>query len=119
MSPLSSFKIPSIKLGRNESSLEYIFLQLSPIIDEELVKATYTKKGDWKPLVFIFSDNDSVINITREEAKSIHHKCGRIIVCTTKDSVNGENYKNITETILSIESFDKLTIKCKHSVKHV
>ena len=111
LSPLSSFKIPSIKLGRNESSLEYIFLQLSPIIDDELVKTTCTKKGDWKPLVFIFSDNDSVINITREEAESIHHKCGRIIVCTTKDSVNGKNYKNITETILSIESFDKLTIK--------
>ena len=111
LSPLSSFKIPSIKLGRNESSLEYIFLQLSPIIDDELVKTTSTKRGDWKPLVFIFSDNDSVINITREEAESVHHKCGRIIVCTTKDSVNGENYKNITETILSIESFDKLTIK--------
>ena len=111
LSPLSSFKIPSIKLGRNESSLEYIFLQLSPIIDDELIKTTSEKIGDWKPLVFIFSDNDSVINITREEAESIYHKCGRIIVCTNKDSINGENYKNITETILSIESLDKLTIK--------
>ena len=111
LSPLSSFKIPSIKLGRNESSLEYIFLQLSPIIDDELIKTTSEKIGDWKPLVFIFSDNDSVINITREEAESIYHKCGRIIVCTNKDSINGENYKNITETMLSIESLDKLTIK--------
>ena len=111
LSPLSSFKVPPIKLGTKESSLEQTFLQLSPIIDDELIKTTSEKKGDWKPLVFIFSDNDSVINITREEAESIYHKCGRIVVCTNKDSINGENYKNITETILSIESFDKLTIK--------
>lgn len=111
LSPLSSFKIPPINLGTKESSLEQTFLQLSPIIDDELIKTTSEKKGDWKPLVFIFSDNDSVINITREEAESIYHKCGRIVVCTNKDSINGENYKNITETILSIESLDKLTIK--------
>lgn len=111
LSPLSSFKVPPIKLGTKESSLEQTFLQLSPIIDDELIKTTSEKKGDWKPLVFIFSDNDSVINITREEAESIYHKCGRIVVCTNKDSINGENYKNITETILSIESLDKLTIK--------
>lgn len=111
LSPLSSFKIPPIKLGTKESSLDQTFLQLSPIIDDELIKTTSEKKGDWKPLVFIFSDNDSVINITREEAESIYHKCGRIVICTNKDSINGENYKNITETILSIESLDKLTIK--------
>lgn len=110
LSPLSSFKIPFIKLGKNESSLDKTLLQLTAIIDDELVKST-CEKSDWKPMVFIFTDNDSVINITKEEVESICQKCGQIIVCTYKDSVNIENYKNITETILSIESFDKLTIK--------
>ena len=45
LSPLPSFKIPPIKLGTKESSLEQAFLQLSPIIDDELIKTTSEKKA--------------------------------------------------------------------------
>lgn len=110
LSPLTSFKMPSIKIGKPESSLGHTFLQLTTIIDNELIKTTCEQKGDWKPLVFIFTDNDSVIHITKEE-ELICHKSGRIIICTNKDSVNSNKYKKITDLILPIESLDKQIIK--------
>ena len=111
LSSLSSFKIPALKKGEQVASLDQALLQLTEIIDDEIIKTNCNKLGDWKPLIFIFSDNDSVINITREEAESIHHKCGRFIICTPKDSVNRKYYSNITEIILLIESLDKQIIK--------
>ena len=110
LSPLTSFKMPSIKIGKQESSLGHTFLQLTTIIDNELIKTTCEQKGDWKPLIFIFTDNESVIHITKEE-ELICHKSGRIIICTKKDSVNSNKYKKITDLILPIESLDKQIIK--------
>lgn len=107
LSPLKSFKMPSIKIGKQESSLGHTLLQLTTIIDNELIKNTYEQKGDWKPLIFIFTANDSVIDITEEVEELICHKCGRIIICTKTDSVNLGKYKKITEVILPIESLDK------------
>ncbi|MBO5471368.1 MAG: TIR domain-containing protein [Bacteroidales bacterium] len=107
LSPLTSFKMPSIKIGKQESSLGHTLLQLTTIIDNELIKNTYEQKGDWKPLIFIFTANDSVIDITEEVEELICHKCGRIIICTRTDSVNLGKYKKITEVILPIESLDK------------
>ena len=107
LSPLISFKMPSIKIGKQESSLGHTLLQLTKIIDNELIKNTYEQKGDWKPLIFIFTANDSVIDITEEVEELICHKCGRIIICTKTDSVNLGKYKKITEVILPIESLDK------------
>ncbi len=107
LSPLTSFKMPSIKIGKQESSLGHTLLQLTTIIDNELIKNTYEQKGDWKPLIFIFTANDSVIDITEEVEELICHKCGRIIICTKTDSANLGKYKKITEVILPIESLDK------------
>ena len=107
LSPLTSFKMPSIKIGKQESSLGHTLLQLTTIIDNELIKNTYEQKGDWKPLIFIFTANDSVIDITKEVEELICHKCGRIIICTKTDSVNLGKYKKIAEVILPIESLDK------------
>lgn len=111
LSPLPSFKIPPIKLGTKESLLEQAFLQLSPIIDNEIIKTTCEQKGDWKPLMFIFTENDSVINITKEVQELIWDKWGRIIICTKTDSVNSNKYKKITDLILPLESLDKQIIK--------
>lgn len=110
LSPLTSFKLPSIKIGKQESPLGHTLLQLTTIIDNELIKTTCEQKGDWKPLIFIFTDNDSVIHITKEE-ELICHKLGRIIICTKTDSVNSNKYKKITDLILPIESLDKQIIK--------
>ena len=110
LSPLTSFTTPSIKIGKQESSLGHTLLQLTTIIDNELIKSTCEQKGDWKPLIFIFTANDSVIDITEEVEDLICHKCGRIIICAKTDSVNLGKYKKITEVILPIESLDKHTI---------
>ena len=110
LSPLTSFTTPSIKIGKQESSLGHTLLQLATIIDNELIKSTCEQKGDWKPLIFIFTANDSVIDITEEVEDLICHKCGRIIICAKTDSVNLGKYKKITEVILPIESLDKQTI---------
>ena len=111
LSPLQSFNPSSVKIGTHTSSLGNALLQLSEIIDNELIKTTYEQKGDWKPLIFIFTANDSVIHITKEVEELICHKCGRIIICTKTDSVNSDKYKKITDLILPIEPLDKQIIK--------
>lgn len=111
LSPLQSFNPSSVKIGTHTSSLGNALLQLSAIIDNELIKNTYEQEGDWKPLIFIFTANDSVIHITKEVEELICHKCGRIIICTKTDSVNSDKYKKITDLILPIEPLDKQIIK--------
>ena len=111
LSPLSSFKIPTIKKGEQVASLDQALLQLTTIIDNELIKTTCEQIGDWRPLMFIFTENDFVINITKEVQELIWDKWGRIIICTKTDSVNPENYKKITSVILPIEFLDKQMIK--------
>ena len=111
LSPLQSFNPSSVKIGTHTSSLGNALLQLSAIIDNELIKTTYEQIGDWKPLIFIFTANDSVIHITKEVEELICHKCGRIIICTKTDSVNSDKYKKITDLILPIEPLDKQIIK--------
>lgn len=111
LSPLQSFNPSSVKIGTHTSSLGNALLQLSEIIDNELIKTTYEQKGDWKPLIFIFTVNDSVIHITKEVEELICHKCGRIVICTKTDSVNSDKYKKITDLILPIEPIDKQIIK--------
>ncbi len=111
LSPLQSFNPSSVKIGTHTSSLGNVLLQLSAIIDNELIINTYEQEGDWKPLIFIFTANDSVIHITKEVEELICHKCGRIIICTKTDSVNSDKYKKITDLILPIEPLDKQIIK--------
>ena len=111
LSPLQSFNPASVKIGTHTSSLGNALLQLSAIIDNELIKTTYEQIGDWKPLIFIFTANDSVIHITKEVEELICHKCGRIIICTKTDSVSSDKYKKITDLILPIEPLDKQIIK--------
>ena len=111
LSPLQSFNPSSVKIGTHTSSLGNALLQLSAIIDNELIKNTYEQEGDWKPLIFIFTANDSVIHITKEVEELICHKCGRIIICTKTDSVNSDKYEKITDLILPIEPLDKQIIK--------
>ena len=111
LSPLSSFIMPSIKIEKQASSLGHALLQLTTIIDNELFKNNYKQICYQKPFIFILTDNDSVVNITKETRESVCYKHGKIIICTKKDSVNSDQYKNITNNILPIESLDKQTIK--------
>lgn len=111
LSPLQSFKIPTIKIGKHTASFNHALLQLSAIIDNELIKNTYEQKGDWKPIIFILTDKDNIIKITKEVEELVCDKCGRIIICIETESVNLDKYRKITDVILPIESLDKHIIK--------
>ena len=111
LSPLSSFIMPSIKIDKQASSLGHALLQLTTIIDNELFKNTCKQTSYLKPFIFILTDNDSVVNITKETRESVCYKHGKIIICTKCDSVNRDEYKNIANIIFPIESLDKHTIK--------
>lgn len=110
LSPLSSFTMPTLTTREHESSISEALVQLITIIDNNRLPITSNNIGDWKPLVFIFSDNDSVINVAKEMEDQLRSACEKVIVCSNNDSINIDRYKKISDIILPIDSFNKATI---------
>ena len=83
---------------------------LADTIDKEVVKTTTEMKGDWKPLVFIMSDGRSGDSITKAMSAIDKKKLGFVIACAAGRDSNIEALREITETVVKLESMDRETI---------
>ena len=83
---------------------------LADTIDREVVKTTTEMKGDWKPLVFIMSDGKSGDSITKAMSAIDKKKLGFVIACAAGKESNVEVLREITETVVRLESMDRETI---------
>ncbi|MDN5480974.1 MAG: VWA domain-containing protein, partial [Chryseobacterium sp.] len=86
-----SFYPPKIPIGSG-TSLSQGLIKVMDCIDRDIVKTTYERKGDWKPIVFLFTDgvptDDATKAIERWNNK-YHGKTNTIAVSIGENT----NYK--------------------------
>lgn len=77
-------------------------------IDQEVVRTTHERKGDWMPILFIMTDGKpSDIQLYRQMILEIKkRKFSSIIACAAGPLAKPEYLKEITDNVISLETTD-------------
>ena len=68
-----------------------------------MIKGTAEQKGDWKPLVFIFTDGEPTDN-WQKGVDEIKKRKAMIVACGAGHNVNQNTLKQITESVVLIST---------------
>lgn len=103
-----TFYPPKIPIGSG-TSLSTGLQELMTSMDREIVKTTYEKKGDWKPIVFLFTDGiptDSSDTAIKKWNENYRRKCNLIAISIGKNT----NYHLLGKLTDNVLLFDNSTI---------
>lgn len=96
-----TFYPPKIPIGSG-TSLSSGLKELMSCFDKDIIKTTYEKKGDWKPIVFLFTDgiptDDSSAEI-KNWNENYRKKCNLIAISIGKNT-NYNLLGQLTENVL-------------------
>lgn len=110
LTELSMFQMPNITANGATSLGEALSL-LAQRIDTEVQKSTAETKGDWRPLVFIMTDGAPTDNWERGLDDFKKAKCAMVVACAAGQNAQTKVLKKITETVVSLDTADSMTIK--------
>ncbi|MBD5269665.1 MAG: VWA domain-containing protein [Bacteroides sp.] len=110
LTELSAFQQPNIQASGCTALGEALSL-LAERADQEVVKTTAEKKGDWKPLVFIMTDGEPTDDLNKGIADFKKGKWGMVVACAAGAGANTDTLKKITECVVSLDTADSATIK--------
>lgn len=110
LTDLVSFQLPQIKAG-GWTALGAALSLLSDCIKEEVVTGSKEVKGDWKPIVFLFTDGGASdkIQVGIEALKQV--KIANIVACAAGAKAKKAQLLKITPNVLSLSSVDPESIK--------
>lgn len=96
-----TFYPPKIPIGSG-TSLSTGLQELMTAIDKEIVKTTYEKKGDWKPIIFLFTDGIPTDNTdaTIKKWNDNYRKRCNLIAISIGENTNYNLLGQLTENVL-------------------
>lgn len=107
-----SFYPPKIPVGSGTSLSKGLFTVMD-CIDKEVVKTTYERKGDWKPIVFLFTDgiptDDATTAIDRWN-KNYNGKANTVAV-SIGDNTNHKLLGSLSDHVLLFKNTDENSYK--------
>lgn len=105
LTELMQFREPEISAG-GATALGGALNVLIDCVNNEVRKSTDTKKGDWRPLVFILTDGSptdiETFNEAAQRIKSL--KVANIIACAAGSNAKTSYLKQITESVLMMNT---------------
>jgi len=110
LTELSMFQMPEIK-ANGATSLGGALSLLAKTVDREVTKTTPEQKGDWKPLVFLMTDGEPTDDWQRGLTEFQKQKFGIVVACAAGQRANTSILKQITETVVQLDTADSGTIK--------
>lgn len=110
LTDLGSFQPPDIQ-PTGTTSLGEALTVLSNCIDTEVAKTTAESKGDWKPLVFIFTDGIPTDNVQSGLAELNKRKTACVVACAAGSGADSSVLKTITENVVSLDTADGASIE--------
>lgn len=110
LTELSSFQSPVLNAG-GCTALGGALSLLAQKADAEVTKTTAEQKGDWKPIVFIMTDGEPTDNLQRGINEFKKRKWGVVVACAAGQNANTETLKQITESVVQLDTADGTTIK--------
>ena len=114
LTELVNFQLPEItcpQSGPTHTGLGLEFVVKK--VKEDIRKGSETQKGDWKPLLFIFTDGKpSDIMKYREMIPEIQAlNFGAIVGCAAGHLANDQILKELTDTVVHLDTADSTTLK--------
>lgn len=114
LTDLQSFQLPEIECPRSGptftgKALSYLYDK----VRKDIKKSTPEQKGDWRPLLFIFTDGKpSDILLYKEFAPKIKSlNFGTIVGCAAGHQANDEQLKVVADTVVHLETADSSTLR--------
>lgn len=114
LTELVSFQLPEITCPQSGptntgAALEFVIKK----VKQEVVKGTATQKGDWNPLLFVFTDGKpSDIQLYRDMIPLVKElKFGALVGCAAGHLADDKILKELTDTVVHLDSADSATLK--------
>lgn len=114
LTELVSFQLPEITCPQSGptntgAGLEYIIQQ----VKKDVIKGSSTQKGDWKPLLFVFTDGKpSDMLLYREKITEIKNlNFGAVVGCAAGPKADDAILKELTDNVVHLDSADSQTLK--------
>jgi uncharacterized protein YegL len=114
LTELVSFQLPEITCPQSGptntgAGLEYIIQQ----VKKDVIKGSSTQKGDWKPLLFVFTDGKpSDMPLYREKITQIKNlNFGAVVGCAAGPKADDIILKELTDNVVHLDSADSSTLK--------
>lgn len=112
LTELYKFYPPIFPIGGG-TSLGTAMNYLMDCMDKELVKTTLEQKGDWKPIVFLFTDgtptDDTKASFARWNQK--YRRNANLVAISIGDNVDTHVLGQISENVLRLTNTDELSFK--------
>ena len=112
LSELYTFYPPEIPIGSGTSlgaALDYLMAD----IDRNVVRTTAEQKGDWKPLIFLFTDGTPTDNpapqIERWAAR--YGRRTNMVIISIGDNIDPQVFSRLTENIIRLNGTDEMSYK--------
>lgn len=114
LTELVHFQLPEIECPQSGptntgAGLDYVIKK----VKAEVIKGSSTIKGDWKPLLFVFTDGKpSDIQLYREKIQEVKElNFGAVVGCAAGHMANDSILKELTENVVHLDSADSSTLK--------
>lgn len=110
LTELMNFQMPNIQ-ANGTTALGGALRLLADCIEREVVKGSAEAKGDWKPVVFLLSDGNPTDDLQTGITALKRVKIGTFVACAAGSSADTNVLKQITETVVSLDTADANSIK--------
>lgn len=114
LTELVSFQLPEITCPQSGptntgAGLEYVVQK----VKNDVIKGSPTQKGDWKPLLFVFTDGKpSDMPLYREKIIEIKNlNFGAVVGCAAGPKADDLILKELTDNVVHLDSADSSTLK--------
>ncbi|GHT12972.1 hypothetical protein FACS189426_17170 [Bacteroidia bacterium] len=112
LAELTQFYPPKLPIGGG-TSLGNALTFLMNDIDVSVQKTTLEQKGDWKPIIFLFTDGNPTdeYQATFDRWNQKYRKSTNLIVISLGENANMNIFGRITETVLVLKNTDAESFK--------
>lgn len=110
LTELASFQPPQLD-ATGTTELGAALSLLADRIQTEVAKSTADVKGDWKPIVFLMTDGSPTDDWKHGLARLKSVKTGMIVACGVGAGADNSVLKQITESVVSLDTADSSTIR--------
>lgn len=110
LTPVDEFILPELKTPDSGPTHTGAALKLlCEMVDNDIIRTDQTRKGDWKPLVFLMTDGKpSDIQLYNQMTGEIHkHGFASIIACAAGMKAQVEPLKQLTDKVYALQNMDE------------
>ena len=114
LTELVSFQLPQVVCPQSGPTHTGRALEmLYDLVGKQVVKGNATQKGDWRPLLFLFTDGKpSDLQLYRDmipKIKSLNF--GVVVACAAGPAADDKLLKELTDTVVHLDTADAGTMK--------